>query len=411
MPIDSLKPDPRNAKKHPKRNIEIVTESLRRFGQQKAILVDKLNVIRAGNCTWTCAKALGWTEIWVQVSDLEGADLDAYAIADNRSTIYGEFDEDVLKGIMGELKDRDVELARSAGFTEAELNKLLGEARGNDGGTVLVKDEVVSAHGDVWILGAHRLVCGDCTKKDVVNLALAGAAPRLLITDPPYGVELDMEWRDEAITGKKHEKDQRAEGHQNTSIVGDTKADWSDAFELVPSLDTAYIWHASAFSIEVGTGLRRIGFKLSQQIIWRKPQLVISRQHYHWQHEPCWYARKENALPFLGTRDQSTIWEAASPKMAAAGGGEEKIDHPTQKPLDLYTRAIYNHIEKGQCFYEPFGGSGTGIVAAEMTGRVCLCVEIDPKYADTIVKRWQRMMKQKAINKTRPNVEIPVDAK
>lgn len=249
--------------------------------------------------------------------------------------------------------------------------------------------------GDLWLLGEHRLLCGDSTNAADVARVLAGDAPRVLLTDPPYGVELDMEWRDRAgLNGLgPAEKSylQRGDGHRNTAISGDTKADWSDAFELVPSLDTAYVWHASAFSIDVGLGLRRIGFDLKQQIIWRKPHFALSRQHYHWQHEPCWYARKAGAAPFRGSRDQSTIWDAASPKMLMnpAGEREAKVDHPTQKPAALYTRPIENHVAPGEVFYEPFGGSGTAIIAAEQTGRRCCAIELDPKYVDVIVQRWE----------------------
>jgi DNA modification methylase len=211
-----------------------------------------------------------------------------------------------------------------------------------------------------------------------------------------------MEWRDRAglngLGPAEASYLQRGDGHRNTAISGDTRADWSDAFELVPSLDTAYVWHASAYSVEVGSGLRRIGFELKQQIIWRKPHFVLSRQHYHWQHEPCWYARKDGAAKFRGSRDQSTIWDAASPKMLMnpAGEREEKVDHPTQKPVALYTRPIENHLEPGECFYEPFGGSGSAIAAAETTGRRCLAIELDPKYVDVIVARWERLSGQQA---------------
>jgi DNA modification methylase len=188
----------------------------------------------------------------------------------------------------------------------------------------------------------------------------------------------------------------RGEGHTNTAISGDTRADWSEAFELVPSLDVAYVWHASAYAIEVGQGLRRIGFELKQQIIWRKPQFALSRQHYHWQHEPCWYARRPGSDRFLGTRDQSTVWEAASPKMIMLGRGEEKCDHPTQKPVALMTRPLENHLAPGELVYEPFAGSGTTLVAAEMTHTRCRAVEIDPKYCDVVVARWEALTGKKA---------------
>ena len=212
-----------------------------------------------------------------------------------------------------------------------------------------------------------------------------------MLTDPPYGVSLDMEWRDRAgknALGKAERSYMRAAGHANTSLSGDTRADWSEAFELVPSIATAYVWHASAHSVAVGAGLERLGFVLSQQIIWLKPRFALSRQHYHWQHEPCFYARRKGALPFRGTRDQATVWEAASPKMIMGGRTEEKVDHPTQKPAVLYTRPLANHLRRGECFYEPFAGSGTAIVAAEQTGTRCFAMEVDPRYVDVIRQRW-----------------------
>ncbi|MCC6450502.1 MAG: site-specific DNA-methyltransferase [Candidatus Aureabacteria bacterium] len=191
---------------------------------------------------------------------------------------------------------------------------------------------------------------------------------------------------------------QRTVGHTNTTISGDTRADWSGAFELVPSLDTAYVWHASAFTLEVGAGLRRIGFELKQMLIWRKPHFALSRTNYHQQFEPAWYARKPKSARFLGSRDQSTIWDAPSPKMLMNPGGasEERVDHPTQKPAVLYTRPIQNHLERGECFYEPFGGSGTGIIAAEQTGVRCLAMEIDPRFIYVIVSRWERFTSRTA---------------
>ena len=277
------------------------------------------------------------------------------------------------------------------------------EARGVDPDNVPELPKTpVSKRGDLYVLGKHRLLCGDSTNTADVARLLTGEEPFLLLTDPPYGVELDMEWRDRAgLNGmgpaQPSYMHRRKEGHTNTSISGDTRADWSEAFELVPSLTVAYVWHASAFTIEVGQGLRRIGFRLSQFIVWDKEQLVLSRQHYHWQHEPCWYARKKGSPPFIGPRDQTTIWKARSPKMIMAGSQEERVDHPTQKPVVLYTRPVENHLPMGGLFYEPFGGSGTGIIAAEQTARRCYAMEIDPIYVDVAVQRWERFTGEKAV--------------
>jgi DNA modification methylase len=403
-PIASLREDPKNARKHDKRNLAAIAKSLSEFGQRKPIVALADGTVIAGNCTLAAARALGWTELAVATFEDE-AKAKAYAIADNRAGELASWDDDLLAESLAGL---DEDLRAACGFSTAELEQLLRVEGGSAAADEIPEPpaEPTAKRGDLYILGRHRLLCGDSTNAEDVRRVLDGAAPRLLLTDPPYGVSLDMEWRDRAgLNGLGPAETsylQRGTGHTNTAISGDTKADWSDAFELVPSLDTAYVWHASAYSVEVGLGLRRIGFEIKQQIIWRKPHFVLSRQHYHWQHEPCWYARKDGAAKFRGSRDQSTIWDAASPKMLMnpAGEREEKVDHPTQKPVALYTRPIENHLEPGEAFYEPFGGSGSAIAAAETTGRRCFAIELDPKYVDVIVARWERLSGQKAERRT-----------
>jgi DNA modification methylase len=400
-PIASLREDPQNARRHDKRNLAAIAASLQEFGQRKPVVALADGTVIAGNGTLAAAKSLGWTEIAVATFEDE-AKAKAYAIADNRAGELASWDDDLLAQTLSGI---DESLRAACGFSSAELERLCKAAGGGGGDPDEVPEtpaEPTAKRGDLFILGQHRLLCGDSTNADDVRRVLDGAQPRLLLTDPPYGVSLDMEWRDRAgLNGLGPAESsylQRGAGHTNTAISGDTKADWSDAFELVPSLDTAYVWHASAYSVEVGLGLRRIGFEIKQQIIWRKPHFVLSRQHYHWQHEPCWYARKDGAAKFRGSRDQSTIWDAASPKMLMNPDGEreEKVDHPTQKPVALYTRPIENHLEPGEAFYEPFGGSGSAIAAAETTGRRCYAIELDPKYVDVIVARWERLSGQKA---------------
>jgi DNA modification methylase len=220
--------------------------------------------------------------------------------------------------------------------------------------------------------------------------------PSLMVCDPPYGIQLDSEWRDRAgLNGHgpaepsymKH----RTEGHHETTISGDTRADWSDAFALVPSLEIAYVWHASVFTREVLDGLLRIGFLYPQQIIWDKGRTVLTRTHYWYQHEPCWYVRKKNAPWFGKAGENSTIWNAASPKFIMGGSDEEKFDHPTQKPVELMRRPILNHTNPGELVFDPFLGSGTTLAAAELTGRTCLGTELDPKFVDVIVMRWEKL--------------------
>jgi DNA modification methylase len=172
----------------------------------------------------------------------------------------------------------------------------------------------VTKPGDLWLCGSHRVLCGDATDAEDVSRLLGESKPFLLVTDPPYGIELDSEWRDRAgLNGcgpaepsyLKH----RTEGHRATSISGDTRADWSEAFGLIPSLEVGYVWHASKFTREVLDGLLRIGFLHHQQIIWDKGRTVLTRTHYWFQHEPCWYVRKKNAPWYGKAGENSTIWD------------------------------------------------------------------------------------------------------
>jgi DNA modification methylase len=253
------------------------------------------------------------------------------------------------------------------------------------------------------------VLCGDATSPGVVAQLLGDRKPSLMVTDPPYGIELDSEWRDRAglndgsRLGAKHSypaepsyMKHRTEGHNETTISGDTRADWSEAFELVPSLQIAYVWHASKFTREVLDGLLRIGFLHHQQIIWDKGRTVLTRTLYWFQHEPCWFVRKKNAPWYGKAGENSTIWNSPSPKFIMGGSDEAKYDHPTQKPVELMRRPILNHLKRGEAVYDPFLGSGTTLAAAELTERICYGLELDPKYVDVSVKRWQELSGQKA---------------
>ena len=266
-------------------------------------------------------------------------------------------------------------------------------------------DIPVSRPGDLWLCGAasnqHRVLCADATDPAAVARLLDGREPLLLVSDPPYGIQLDSEWRDRAgLNGcgpaESSYMKRRTEGHTNTSISSDTRADWSEAFALVPSLQVAYVWHASVFTREVLDGLLRIGFLYPQQIIWNKGRTVLTRTHYWYQHEPCWYLRKKNAPWYGKAGENSTVWDSPSPKFIMGGSDEAKFDHPTQKPVELMRRPILNHLQRGELVYEPFLGSGTTLAAAEVTERVCYGLELDPKYVDVVVKRWQALSGQKA---------------
>lgn len=281
-------------------------------------------------------------------------------------------------------------------------------------------DEPYVQPGHLYVLGEHRLLCGDATNPADVARLLDGAKPTLLATDPPYGVSLDPTWRDGVYNGLGSAEpgylqtvsamaetdappaptraDGRTSGHRNTTVSGDTRVDWADAFALVPSLTVGYVWHADVHSPAVAAGLERISFAPVCLVIWDKGLFAIGRSWYHWGHEPCWVVRRRGSkAPFLGSRDQSTVWRAPSPKMLMAGSDEPKLDHPTQKPVALFEAPIANHLRKGEAVYDPFLGSGTTLVAAERLGRRCYGLEIDPRYAQVAIERWQTFTGQTAV--------------
>src|SRR5580692_9846159 len=189
----------------------------------------------------------------------------------------------------------------------------------------------------------------------------------------------------------------RTQGHTETSISGDTRADWSEAYALVPSLQVIYAWHASVHTREVLDGLLGLGFLYPQQIIWNKQRTVLTRTHYWYGHEPCWYVRKKNAPWYGKAGENSTIWDSPSPKFIMGGSDEKKFDHPTQKPVELMRRPILNHTRRKELVYDPFLGSGTTLVAAELSNRVCLGMELDAKYVDVAVRRWQELTGKEAV--------------
>ena len=265
----------------------------------------------------------------------------------------------------------------------------------------VLPDEAASfvKRGDLFQLGQHRVLAGDATSAADVARLLGGAQPTLLPTDPPYGVRLDGAWRDGALGPNRPALPHaRTNGHRTTSFPGDSRADWSDAFALVPSLEVGYIWHAGVHAAQVAEGLERIGFEVVQQVIWDKLRFAIGRGWYHWGHEPCWVVRKPKAsVGFLGERNQSTIWRAPSPKMVTAGSDEAKFDHHAQKPMVLFERPIANHLRPGESLYDPFVGSGTSVIAAERLGCQAFAMDIEPRFVELTIRRWEAYTGQTAV--------------
>jgi DNA modification methylase len=234
-----------------------------------------------------------------------------------------------------------------------------------------------SSIGDVWLCGQHRLACGDCTDPAIVAQAKGGLAPILMVTDPPYGVNYDPLWRivlgPVASTGR---------------VRNDDRADWREAWRLFGG-DVAYVWHSHLLAAVVEASLVAADFALRSPIVWVKHKLVIGRSNYHWQHEACWYAvRKGGRGNWQGDRKQSTVWQIAHDKTRTV--------HSTQKPAEAMLRPILNNSRAGQVVYDPFLGSGTTMIACEMSGRRCIGLELDPGYVDVAVQRWQDFTGERA---------------
>jgi DNA modification methylase len=405
-PIDKLVFYARN----PRKNdgvVDRMVASLREFGFKIPVLARSDGTVVDGHLRIKAARKLDITQIPVILCDeWSEAQVKAFRLVVNRSVAWADWDDELLSLELQELAAADFDVSLT-GFDPRELEDLLTLPDNDVQPDVAppLPENPVSRPGDLWLCGnrrnQHRILCGDATKPESVARLLGDRKPFLMVTDPPYGIELDSEWRDRAglnscgsaeASYMKH----RTAGHTETTISGDTRADWSDAFALVPSLQIAYVWHASVFTREVLDGLLRIGFLHHQQIIWDKQRTVLTRTHYWFQHEPCWYVRKKNAPWFGKAGENSTIWACPSPKFIMGGSDEEKFDHPTQKPVELMRRPLLNHTKRGESVYEPFLGSGTTLAAAEITERVCYGIELDPKYVDVVVKRWQGLTGGKA---------------
>ena len=388
-PLGELIPYVRNSRTHSEEQVTQIAASIKEFGFTNPVLVDGENGIIAGHGRVMAAKKLGLKDVpTIELSHMTEAQRRAYVIADNKLAENAGWDMDLLKIEVADLSGLDFDLSL-LGFDEKTLAGLLVNAtpEGNTDPDDIPEAPAnpVSVLGDVWVLGNHRIVCGDSTDADVVGKLLGKVKPHLMVTDPPYGVEYNPGWRDEA---------QRADGKKigsraNGKVLNDDKADWREAWALFPG-DVAYVWHAGLFAGVVAESLMATGFKLRSQIIWAKSNFAIGRGDYHWHHEPCWYAVREKATGhWAGDRKQTTLWQIPKPAKSETG-------HGTQKPVECMKRPIENNSSPGQAVYEPFSGSGTTIIAGEMTGRMVFAVELNPAYVDVAVKRWQDFTGQEA---------------
>jgi DNA modification methylase len=391
--ITALVPHENNSRTHSSEQIRQIAASITEFGFTNPILVDEKNAVIAGHGRISAAKTLNMDTVpCVVVKGLTEAQKKAYVIADNKLALNAGWDTDLLSTVLMELKDLDFDLALT-GFNVDELADLLNveqEGLTDPDDVPDVPDAPISVTGDVWTLGNHRLMCGDSTSADDVGTLLGAVKPHLMVTDPPYGVNYSAGWRNEAMPKKNDPSRWRdGAGRATGAVENDDNADWSEAWALFPG-DVFYVWHAGNKAHIVAESLLASGYDIRAQIIWAKSHFAISRGDYHPMHEPCWYGvRKGKKGHYIGGRKQTTVWQIDKPQKSETG-------HSTQKPVECMKRPIENNSSPGQAIYEPFSGSGTTIIAGEMTGRHIYAMEISPAYVDVAVRRWEEFTGTKA---------------
>jgi DNA modification methylase len=373
-PVDRLIPYARN----PRKNDAVVEQmcgAIKEFGFRIPIVAKSDGTVVDGHLRLKAAQRLGLADVPVALADdLSEAQIKAFRLLANRSANWAAWDDELLALEFQDLRDLGFDLGLT-GFDPGEIAAFLAEpvvGLTDPDDVPAVPEHPVSRLGDVWVLGAHRMICGDCTDPATVERVLAGAMPHLMVTDPPYGVEYDPTWRNRAGVSASA---------RTGAVLNDHRADWREAWALFPG-DVAYVWHGALHAATVADSLTASGFAIRAQIVWAKERLVMSRGHYHWQHEPCWYAVRGTGH-WQGARDQTTLWSIPSRDQDAV------TTHGTQKPVECMRRPMLNNSSPGQAVYEPFSGSGTTIIAAETTGRICHAIEISPAYVDVAVTRWQ----------------------
>lgn len=393
--IDKLIPYARNPRKNDGA-VDAVAASIKEFGFKQPIVVDKDGVVVAGHTRLKAAKKLKLKKVPVVVADdLTDDQIRAFRVLDNRVAQKAEWDSELLA-----LELDEIQLDMTA--FDVTFDELL-IPEGSEGSPVEedevpeVQEDPISWPGDLWILGEHRVLCGDSTKAEDVAKLLDGRTPFIMVTDPPYGVEYDPEWRNDAAQAGASSMRGAPGGRSLGKVANDDKVDWTEAYRLFRGA-VAYIWHAGKFTGDVASNIHAADFEVRAQIVWRKPHFAISRGHYHWQHEPCWYSvRKGSTAKWAGDRKQSTIWDIAGNIGAHGNKDDGTTGHGTQKPVECMARPIRNHGGKDDDVFDPFLGSGTTLIAAEQLGRKCYGLELEPKYVDVIVRRWSKLTGKPAI--------------
>jgi DNA modification methylase len=382
--VEDLIPYALNSRTHSDQQVAQLAASIREFGFTNPVLVDEENNLIAGHGRLLAARKLKLENVpAVVVTGLDDRKRRALVIADNKLALNAGWDEEALRV---ELEDLAGDFGELMGFSEDELVALLKQDEGTEGLTdedavPEVPEQPVTVEGDVWLLGRHRLMCGDSTSIQHLERLCDGQLVDMWLTDPPYNVAYEGGTKEKLTI-------------QNDSMSNDAFRQFlCDAYSAADAVmkkgAVFYIWHADSEGYNFRGAAADIGWPIRQCLIWKKSSLVMSRQDYHWMHEPCLYGWKEGASHLWASdRKQTTILEFAKPSR----NGE----HPTMKPVELFEYQMLNNTKGSDLVLDSFAGSGTTAIACEKHGRCARLMELDPKYCDVIIKRWQDFTGQQA---------------
>lgn len=375
-----------NSRTHSDEQVAQIASSIKEFGFTNPVLIDADNGIIAGHGRLMAAQKLGLDNVpCIRLTDLTPAQLKAYVIADNKLALNAGWNDELLRLELDALKEMDFDLGLT-GFSQEELDAMFPKVV-----DALTDEDAVPEQpaipktvlGDIWLLGDHRVMCGDSTSIDEVEKLMDGQLADMWLTDPPYNVAYEGKTKDAlTIQNDKMSDDQFRQFLRDSFVVADAVMKKGAVF---------YIWHADSEGYNFRGACKDAGWTVRQCLIWKKQTMVMGRQDYHWKHEPCLYGWKDGASHLWASdRKQTTILEFDRPSRNA--------EHPTMKPVELFEYQILNNTKGSDIVLDSFGGSGTTAIACEKTGRKARLMELDPKYCDVIVKRWQDFTGKKAVH-------------
>ncbi|MCA8948435.1 MAG: ParB N-terminal domain-containing protein [Planctomycetes bacterium] len=393
VPIDRLFCSPAN----PRLNdaaVPHVAASLRRFGWQQPIVARRSGEVVAGNTRLKAAQSLGMTEVPVWWFDGDDLAATAFAIADNRTHEFAEWNDAELAALLEQLKAEDA--LDGVGYTEDDLDALVQQLREQEKVDKDLTDDgpeeppavAIAQPGDLWVLGEHRLLCGDSTNLEDVLRVMAGDQAALVATDPPYLVDYTGERPNDS--GKDWTATYREIDIEDAD--GFFRAVFANVLEILGPKGAIYCWHAHKRCGDIQRIWRDLGILDHQQIIWVKPTPVFGRVYWHFRHEPCVMGWRQGDKPeHDGVHEHDSVWE-----VDWEGKARVSTEHPTSKPVELFVRPIKKHTAPGDVVFEPFSGSGSQIIAAERAGRRCRAIEISPPFVDVAIRRWQKATGEQA---------------